>query len=123
MVRTEGEKTKTLRMGVKAENVEKMSKARERGEREWGLSHKTGRRQSRRREGNRKESEMNGEGCEEGGGESGSQEEGTRGCQSSVEISCEQRRSGVCGLTPSPYRNLVGPGPQVCHVNQQVDDC
>ena len=71
MVRTEGEKTKTLRMGVKAENVEKMSKARERGEREWGLSHKTGRRQSRRREGHRKESEMNGEGCEEGEREPG----------------------------------------------------
>ena len=63
---TEGEKTKRVRMGVKAENVEKMSKARERGKREWGLSHKTGRRQSRRREGNRKESEMNGEGCEKG---------------------------------------------------------
>ena len=32
---TEGEKTKTVRMEAKAENVEKMSKARERGKREW----------------------------------------------------------------------------------------
>ena len=32
---TEGEKTKTVRMEAKAENVEKMSEARERGKREW----------------------------------------------------------------------------------------
>ena len=110
MVRTEGEKTKTLRMGVKAENVEKMSKARERGEREWGLSHKTGRRQSRRREGNRKESEMNGKDVRRERGEPG------RGHQSLV------RRGNPEPLGRASVTDL-GQDHQVRHVDKQVDGC
>ena len=46
-----------IRKGTKAENVEKMREARERGKTECGKPKKTGGRQSRRGEGNRKESE------------------------------------------------------------------
>ena len=43
----------------------------ERGRRECGKPHKTGRSQRRRRKGNRKESELNGDGCEKGEREPG----------------------------------------------------
>ena len=55
--------------------------------------------------------------------ERGSQEEGIRGHQSSMRISPVSRGSGVSRLVLSPYRDLVGPVPQLSHINQQVDGC
>ena len=55
--------------GQKAENVEKMSEARERGKMGCGQQNK---KETQQKEGRKhKESEMNGEGCEEGEREPG----------------------------------------------------
>ena len=68
--------------------------SRERGRRECGKPHKTGRSQRRRRKGNRKESELNGDGCEKGEREPGRRHQ--RG-QSSVMKFLLRRGIETCG--------------------------
>lgn len=64
----------------KGRKCRKDEQSKRKRQKRMGLSHQTGRRQSRRREGNIKESEMNEEGCEKGE----RARRGIRGRQSSV---------------------------------------